>query len=82
LHADVRLVGRQAAVVGRVLLGREGVQIAADAVDRRGQLPGSPGLGALEQQVLEEVGDARQRFGLVPRADGHPDAGGDGVGAG
>ena len=39
-------------------------------------------LGALEQQVLEEVRDAAQRLGLVARADADPDADADRAGLG
>ena len=45
--------------------------LAAAGVDRLGYLGGRALLGALEQQVLEEVGRARQRVGLVAATHGH-----------
>ena len=65
---------RQPRVVRRVLLRGEGVHVAADAIDRLGDLRGPSGLGALEQQVLEEVRHAGQLGRLVTRADADPDA--------
>ena len=57
-----------------VLLRGERVHLAADRVDRPGDVLGRPGLGALEDQVLDEVGDPAQVGGLVaaPGVDPHP----------
>jgi hypothetical protein len=48
-----------------VLLGGEGVGLAADRVHQLGDVPGRAALGALEQHVLEEVRGAREAWGLV-----------------
>ena len=49
------VLGQQPDVEGGVLLGGEGVEVAADLVDRLGDGRGRSVGGALEQQVLEEV---------------------------
>ncbi len=71
LDGQRQVLRRHPAVVRRVLLGREGVDVAAHPIDRGGDGPGAARLGALEQQVLEEVRHARQLVGLVPGP--HPD---------
>ena len=58
---------------GRLLAG-EGVQIAADALDRLGDLLGRALLRAFEEQVLDEMADAVERGRLVTRADADPQA--------
>ena len=58
--------------VGRLLAGR-GVGRRAEAVEELGDLDRRVALGALEQQVLEEVRDARLRRRLVARAGPHPE---------
>ena len=79
VDGDARRVGRALDVVGRQLLAGEGVELAADAVDlgrdvaRRGAA-----LGALEEHVLGEVGDAGRRRLLVAGARGEADEDGDG----
>jgi hypothetical protein len=55
LQPEVELGHGQAAVVGGVLPRGEGVHLAPHGVDRHGDRPGAALLGALEQQVLEEV---------------------------
>ena len=60
----------------------EGVEIAADGVDLAGELLGGARGGALEDHVLDEVGDAVEGGGLVARAGGDPDAHGDGADVG
>ena len=60
-------------VEGRVLLGGEGVDVAADRVDRLGDVLGGPGRGSLEQEVLEEVRDARLCVRLVTRSGADPE---------
>jgi hypothetical protein len=63
---------RHATVERRVLLGREGVDVAADAVDGAGDVGRRSRRRALEQQVLEEVADAGLLCGLVASADADP----------
>ena len=60
-----------------VLLGGEGVELAAHRVEGDGDVERRALRGALEEQVLEEVGAAVQSRRLVTRADvdPHPDAG-------
>ena len=60
-----RVAARHPAVVGRVLLRREGVDVAADTIDGARDVGRRARVGALEQQVLEEVADARQLSRLV-----------------
>ena len=56
--------------------GGEGVHVAADGVDLAGDLLGSAVLGAFEDHVLDEMGDAVRlrsfvaRTGFEPNADG------------
>ena len=57
-----------------VLLAGEGVHLAADGVERGGDVQRRAARGALEQQVLEEVRGTGLRRGLVARADADPDA--------
>ncbi len=59
-------------VVGRVLLGREGIHVPADGIEDLRDLQGGTALRALEQQVLQEVGGAIERRLLVPRPDADP----------
>ena len=51
-----------------VVGGGEGVLVAADLADLRRELAGGMGRGALEHQVLEEMGDARFAGRLVGRS--------------
>ena len=81
-HVERRVagLGRALHVVARVLLAREGVELAADAVDLGGDVArGRPPLGALEEHVLGEVGDAVRLGRLVARAGGEHDEAGDGL---
>ena len=57
-----------------VLLGGEGVELAADRVERDRDVERRALLGALEEQVLEEVRAAVQARRLVARADADPHA--------
>ena len=61
-------------VVARVFLGGEGVHLPADRVDRLGDVLGAAGRGALEEHVLDEVGDAALLLRLVARAAREPHA--------
>ena len=62
------------AVERRVLLRREGVDVAAHAVDGAGDVGRRAGRRPLEQQVLQKVTDAGLLGGLVTGADADPDA--------
>ena len=64
------------------LFAGEGVEVAADGVDLAGELLGGAGGGALEDHVLDEVGDAVEGGGLVAGAGVDPDAHGDGADVG
>ena len=61
-------------VVAGVFLGGEGVELAADRVDRLRDVLGRAGRGALEEHVLDEMRDAALLGGLVARAARQPDA--------
>ena len=63
----------EAGVQVRRLLAGGGVDRGAEAVELLGDLDRREALGALEQQVLEEVRDAGLRRGLVARAGAHPE---------
>ena len=54
-------------VEARVLLRREGVHVAAEPVDLPGDPNRRPAAGALEEDVLQEVGDPLPRRRLVTR---------------
>ena len=64
-------------VVARVFLGGERVHLAADGVDRLRDVLGAAGGGALEEHVLDEMGDAAllprlmARTARQPHADAH-----------
>ena len=72
-HLDVEADG---------LFAGEGVEVAADGVDLAGELLGGARGGALEDHVLDEVGDAVEVGGLVAGAGVDPDAHGDGADVG
>ncbi len=55
IEPERKVVGEQADVEGRVLLGGEGVHVPTDLVDRLGDLGRVPGRRALEQQMLKEM---------------------------
>ena len=61
-------------VVAGVLLRGERVELAADRVDRLRDVLGRPRRRALEQHVLDEVGDAAALGGFVARSARQPDA--------
>ena len=62
-----------AGVHDRVLAGGGRVQLAAHLVEDLGDLLGLVRARALEEQVLDEVRDARLRVGLVARAGADPE---------
>ena len=61
-------------VVAGVFLRREGVELAADRIDRLRDVLGRTRRRALEQHVLDEMGDAAALGGFVPRPASQPDA--------
>ena len=61
----------------RVLPRGCGVQLAAEAVEDLGDLLCRVGVGALEEEMLDEMRGAGLRVGLVPRAGADPEAEGD-----
>ena len=63
-----------ARVVGGVLLGGGGVGLPADEVECLGDLTGRASGGALEHEVLEEMGRALLARDLVPGPDSEPHA--------
>src|SRR5205823_15077846 len=63
----------------RVLARGRGVQLAAERVEGLGDLLRAVGRRSLEEQVLEKVGDAGLRVGLVARAGADPEADRDGA---
>ena len=78
VERHVAVLGRALDVVDGVLLAGEGVELAADRVDRAGDLARArPPLGPLEEHVLGEVRDAARLGGLVAGAGGEHDEHGD-----
>ena len=65
-------------VIAGVLFGGEGVELPADRIDFLSDVFGRAAGRALEEHVLDEVGDAAALVGLVARAarQPHPDADG------
>ena len=72
VEPEGEVLGEQADVERRVLLGGEGVHVTADLVDRLGDVGRAPRRRALEQQVLEEVRRAGVGVVLVARPGTHP----------
>ena len=65
-----RSVARQhPAVEGRLVARGPGVHVAADILDRFGQLARAASAGALEHHMLDEVGEPGAMLGLRARAD-------------
>ncbi len=60
-------------------LAGEGVEVAADSVHFAGDALGGARFGALEDHVLDKVGDAVDLGQLVARASANPNAHGDGA---
>ena len=58
--------------IAGVVLGGEGVQVAADGLDLAGDPPGGAAFGAFEKKVLQEVGRAVEPGGFVPSAHRRP----------
>src|SRR5437588_2425329 len=74
VEAEVEVVVEQARVEGRVLLGGEGVHLAAHRLHRLRDLPSRALLSALEQQVLEEVRHTPELETFVAGSDVDPEA--------
>ena len=71
VERDVAVLGCALDVVRRVLLAGEGVELAADRVDLACDVAGRrAALGALEEHVLREMGDAVRVGRLVAGARG------------
>ena len=71
-------IAQNAGVIAGVLLVGKGVEVPAATFDRLGDLFGSAAFGALEEHVLDQVGDARFVVVLVAaaRLAPEPDRGG------
>ena len=63
VERERQVLAQHLRVVAGVLLAGEGVEHAADGVDLLGDLRRRPPLGPLEEEVLEEVRDARSARG-------------------
>ncbi len=76
VEAEVGRLSKEPDVKRRVLLGGERVQVSPDCVDQFGDLTGAALGGPFEQQVLQEMRGAGDRFGLVyrTRTDPEPEA--------
>ena len=61
------------------LLGGEGIHLAADGVGLPGDVLGGAGGGAFEEHVLNEMGRAGLRRGLLPGAAADPNPPGSGA---
>jgi hypothetical protein len=72
VQAELEIVGEEPHVERGVVLRREGVQLAADGVDRLGDVGGGAAVAALEQQVFEEVRRAGL-IGLLVASDRNPE---------
>jgi len=72
VHGDVQVLVEDLEVEAGVLLRGEGVHLAAHGIDDERDVLGAAGLRALEQEVLDEVGDAVLLRRLVARAAFHP----------
>ena len=77
VEGDGHMVGQRLDVEADGFLAGEGVEVAADGVHLAGDVLGGAGAGALEEHVLDKVGDAvgfgglAAGAGLDPHAHGH-----------
>ena len=74
VHGQLYVRVEHPRVVARVLLGGERVGLPTDGLDLGGDLQRAAPLGALEEQVLQEMRDARLHRRLVAGANADPDA--------
>ena len=72
-HHGAEVLAGDALEIGGVVVGGEGVLLAAEAGHDLRELAGRVLLRALEHQVLEEVGDARLAERIIRRAIAIPD---------
>jgi len=82
VDAVLDFTGKDAAVIARHLLVGECIEGAAPAFDFFGDLAGSSGVGALEEHVLDEVGDAGLVLFFVTAAGLAPESHGGGLDVG
>ena len=69
------MTARRPGVVAGVIFGGEGVDVAAETLDIRGNLPRRSIFGPFEEEVFdEEMRDAAFGLRLMPAADTHPEA--------
>ena len=73
VHGHRHIGGTDPAVVEGVLLRGDGVGIAADLVEGRGDVHRGAPLGAFEQEVLENMRRPGMLGTLVARSDGQPE---------
>ena len=81
LHAGLQVLLGDLLEIGGEIVAGEGVLLAADLGDEFRELALGMLLGALEHQMLEEMGDARLARRIVGRAVAVPDHMGDDGGA-
>lgn len=77
-----KIFGRSGGVVAGAFFGGVGVHVAADAFNFLHDAACGAAGCALEEHVLDEVGDAVEGSGLVASTDGGPDPHGCGLGVG
>ena len=77
VERDLQVLVEHLDVVAGVFLGGERVQLAADRIDRLGDVLGGSGGRALEEHVLDEMCDPALGLGFVPRTPRDPDTRGD-----
>jgi hypothetical protein len=63
---------RQDGVVGRVVVGGPGVEVAAGVLGLAGDLADTPGGGALEEHVFQHVRNPRPVVRLIEKSGAHP----------
>ena len=76
-HAGLEVLLGDLLEIGGEIVAGEGVLLPADLGDEFGELALGMGLGALEHQMFEEMGDARLAERIVGRAVAVPDHVGD-----
>ena len=74
VHGERQMLVEDLDVVAGVFFRGERVELAANRIDRLGDIFRRPRGGALEQHVLDEMRDAALVGAFVPRAARQPDA--------